>query len=322
MRRYLIGTGVALLSFALSRAVRGEPGDDEVPAEEAPTAAGQVDRISVGSLPAALVELASAVRAQPIAARMEAVSRPMLGQPYRSDPLGEGEGYDPDPPARYDVWDCLTFVEEVLALSLAGDPAHAASVRTSLRYGDRTPSYATRHHFMELQWLPEAQAQGWLVDTTRTYGAVQRMRREVHRGTWDSWSRRSLFALTDAQLPLGTMHLDVLSIDEALRVVDQLRPGSVLLTVRQDRAWVPIWTTHLGFLIPAERPTVRHATRMQARVVKDHSLTWYLEHLRTYTNWPVAGVAVFEPREQGPRLSALPQGRDQGVPTELQAPKR
>jgi hypothetical protein len=46
---------------------------------------------------------------------------------------------------------------------------------------------------------------------------------------------------------------------------------------------------------------MRHATKMGAGGVKDHSLRWYFEHLRTYVNWPVAGISVLEPQEMGPR---------------------
>ena len=51
---------------------------------------------------------------------MERASRAFLGLPYLNDAAGEGQGIDTDPPSRYDAFDCLTFVEEVLALTLAG----------------------------------------------------------------------------------------------------------------------------------------------------------------------------------------------------------
>jgi len=237
---------------------------------------------------------------------MKAVSDPMLGRPYRADGLGEGGGVDADPLARYDVYDCLTFVEEVLALSMAGDPAHAAPIRLGLRYGDADPSYVARHHFMELQWIPRALEAGWLRDTTASYGPVTAVERQVTPETWASWRARGRFAHRDEELPLGPMALDVLSLDDALDAVDRIRPGSIVLTVRVDRPWKPIWISHVGFVLPDETPTVRHATRMADRVVRDHGLAWYLEHLRSYTNWPVAGVAILEPVEAGPRISRLP----------------
>jgi hypothetical protein len=262
----------------------------------------------LGALPPELAARALEVSDRPLPERMAAISKQMLGRPYLADPLGEGRGIDADPLARYDVYDCLTFVEEVLALSLAGDPAHAARVRLALRYGDGPIEYRTRRHFMELQWIPGNIADGWLADTTATYGPVTHLERAVDADTWHSWRSRARFAMSDEELPVGTMQLDVLSLDDALAAVDDIRPGSILLTVREDRSWNPIWISHVGFVLPTEagQPRqVRHATRMSSKTVRDHDLAWYLRHLKTYSKWPAVGVAVLEPIEQGPRLARL-----------------
>ena len=64
--------------------------------------------------------------------------------------------------------------------------------------------------------------------------------------------------------------------------------------------------THVGFTVPGEHATMRHATRMGEGGVRDDSLAWYVEHLQSYANWPVAGINVLMPLEQGPRLGAMP----------------
>lgn len=287
-----------------------EPGADVLPA--APDSSGP-GAPQLGGLPPELIARARAVANLPLADRMAAVSELMLDRPYLADPLGEGQGIDADPLARYDAYDCLTFLEEVLALSLAGDPAHSAHVRLSLRYGDTTPDYRTRRHFMELQWIPGNIADGWLIDTTSTYGPVTRMEREITPDTWAAWRARPRFALTDEELPLGLMSLDVLDLDDALAVVDEIAPGSLILTVREDRSWNPIWISHVGFVMPdieGKPRQVRHATRMSSRTVRDHGLAWYLEHLKTYSKWPAAGVAILEPIDQGPRRARLPERAD------------
>jgi len=282
------------------------PAEQSVSGTDAPTAAPEPVFSGVGAPPGEVVEAARASRLLPLAERMKAISEPLLDRPYLADPLGEGEGLDPDPPARYDVFDCLTFVEEVLALALSGDPVHAAQTRNALRYGDAAPTYATRRHFMELQWIPENVAAGWMVDATDRYGPTQTFTNQITASTWANWGRRTLFALDDDQLPVGEMRLEVLPLEQALEAVDQIAPGSIVLTVREHRPWVPLWVTHLGFTVPAERTTLRHASRMSSsRRVRDHSLEWYLEHLKTYENWKAAGISILEPREAGPRLSRL-----------------
>ena len=96
------------------------------------------------------------------------------------------------------------------------------------------------------------------------------------------------------------------TVEEAKKVVNQIRPGSILLTVREDRPWVPIWVTHVGIVIVTEDgPKVRHATKMGSGGTRDHDLNWYLDHIATYSNWKTLGVSILEPIEPGPRLSRL-----------------
>ena len=219
----------------------------------------------------------------------------------------EGGGIDPDPFARYDAYDCLTFLEEVLALSLSPSPYHASQVRNRLRYGANQPAYHTRRHFMTLQWIPGNTTDGWLRDTTAEYGPTILFEKEVTMGVWKAWQRRDNYPLTDDQLPLGTMRLQVLPLDQAIAVADQIRPGSIIMTVREDRSWIPLWVTHVGFTVEGEEPTLRHASRMKSAMkVRDHGLIWYLEHLKTYTNWTVAGISILEPIPMGPRRSVSP----------------
>ena len=247
---------------------------------------------------------------EPLPDRMKAISDTLLGRPYTADPLGEGAGIDPDPFVRYDTFDCLTFVEEVVALSLAADPEEAATIRTSLRYGG-APKYTTRNHFMEHQWIPAALENHWLKDTTATYGPTHTMVRRVTEETWKRWRSRGKFAHTDEELPLGTMKLEVLGLDDAIAAASRIKPGTIVLTVRANLPSSPIWISHLGFTIPADVPTVRHATKMGSGGTKDHRLVWYLNHLKTYKNWPAVGISLLEPVEFGPRLSRLPPSKKQ-----------
>ncbi len=256
----------------------------------------------VGEMPIEVSEAAAAAAMLPLPERMRAVSEALLAQPYLLDPLGEGQGIDGDPLARYDAFDCLTFLEETLALALSADPAGAGRVRKELRYGDGPVSYETRHHFMEMQWIPANEKRGFIRKTTGDYGEKTiRLSKTVTLDTWSRWARRHLFPLKDADLPMGPMSLDVLPLDAALRVVDEIRPGTLVFTVRSDRGGVPIWISHVGFTVPADSPTVRHATKMGSDRSRDHSLSWYLEHLKTYKNWTALGVSLYEPVEQGPR---------------------
>ena len=100
------------------------------------------------------------------------------------------------------------------------------------------------------------------------------------------------------------------------------RRGAILLTLRQPRTWVPIVVTHVSTVVPLADGTLRmrHATRMGSRKVRDDRVDWYVHHLREYTNWPSLGITVLYPREQGPRVSALPTALPSGRLPALVAP--
>lgn len=265
------------------------------------------------AIPPQALEVAAEVRHEPLADRVAAISEAFVGRDYVLDAAGEGHGTDPDPPARYDAFDCVTFTEEVLALAMSGEPTHAAFTRQAMRYDGEITDYAYRNHFMELQWIPNNVEAGFLEDITGQLGPTRQLSMKVDDTTWRNWGRRSLFELTDEQLPTGTMSLDILPLPQAIEHADQVPPGSVIMTVREPRAGVPLWITHVGIAIRGDDGVMhmRHATKMGSGSVTDHRLHWYLNHIASaYKRWPAAGIAVFAPREQGPRLSALQQPPD------------
>jgi cell wall-associated NlpC family hydrolase len=242
-----------------------------------------------GSIPPPLVEAMAAPG--PIAARLEAITTPLLGVPYLLDPLGEGQAPDLDPLARYDAFDCQTFVEEALALALAADPADAGRIRVSLRYGDGPIDYDHRRHFMELQWIPGNLAAGWIRQTTGDYGAVRALTVHADDQVWATWSGRAKLKLSDAALPRGAATLDVLPLADAIVAAPRIRPGSVVMIAHEPRAGVPLLVTHLGLVMPGGR--FRHASST-SKVVRDQDLADYLRRAATWSGWPVAGVAIYE----------------------------
>jgi hypothetical protein len=263
------------------------------------------------TIPEGVLAAVREARNAPLGVRMEAASRSFLGLPYLNDAAGELDAIDPDPPSRYDTFDCLTFVEEVLGLALAGDPLHAPMIRDALRYRGK-PSYATRRHFMEAWWIPDAIRNGLVTDITARVGRARTLRKSVTHDMWRHWAGRRLFRLPDDALPVGDWSLDYLDLEEAVAAVPRIPHGALLVTVRADRPWKPIVVTHISVVVPpaADAPPgaearMRHATRMGRRLVRDDRLGWYAAHIREYSNWPALGITVLLPREQGPRISAL-----------------
>lgn len=247
------------------------------------------------SLPPNLETAVHASRALTSAQRIDQLSGVLLGAQYALDPLGEGVAPDTDPMVRYDAFDCLTYVEEVLALSLSTTPTEADAIRSAMRYGANPPAYTSRHHFMSLQWLPVNIAQGYLTDIGERFGTTTPLRKTVDDRIWNTWNGRSRFQHTDEELPRGPMALNVLPLEKAIERAQDIPTGTLVLTVREDWWWRPIWVSHVGFVIQSpEGPRVRHATTLGDDGVREHSLTWYLEHIAQYKNPPVLGVALYE----------------------------
>ncbi|MBP3397319.1 MAG: DUF1460 domain-containing protein [Alphaproteobacteria bacterium] len=69
-----------------------------------------------------------------------------LGAPYVASPLGEGVAPDSDPLIRFDAFDCVTFVETVLA---GGD----VDALNQIRYKNGNVDFVARNHFIESDWL-------------------------------------------------------------------------------------------------------------------------------------------------------------------------
>ncbi len=261
--------------------------------------------------PPEVLERARQARELPWGERVDFISEPWLGQRYLLGPLGEAGGLDDDPVTRYDAFDCLTFVEEVLALALSPTPERAHEVRMALRYRDEGISYENRRHFMLSEWIPGTVAQGWMRDITGDLTGAEWHDKTVTLETWLGWKRRSLFPLSDGRLPVGSMHFAVLPIEVAEQALAQIPEGSLVFTVRALWDHLPIAISHVGVTVPGERPTMRHASRMGKKVVRDDSLAWYTQHVQTYVNWPTAGLIVLAPQEYGPTPGHLASLRAQ-----------
>ena len=250
-------------------------------------------------VPPLVLEAQSQSWGKPIGERMKQVTEPFLGKPYILNGIGELAAPDPDPIVRYDGFDCLTFVEEALALVLGNTPEEMDSIRKELRYGDGSVSYDNRNHFMVSQWIPNAIEKGYLVDITPTLGETHVVSKTITARTWERWKGRRHFFLELQQFPVGTYHLGVLSLDEAFSAIPELPEGALLIVVRQNNPFNPVWITHLGFVVRHSDTDVRirHATTMSGGVVKEHYLKWYFEHIRLYLA-PMEGILVLMPQER------------------------
>lgn len=235
------------------------------------------------------------LKALPVPERVARASAGFLGTAYVLSPLGEGEGRDPDPLVRWDAVDCVTMVEEAMALSVAPDADHLVETLNLIRY-DGAPSYEARNHVMEAQWLPANVRKGFLKDVTRQYGGGDTVKavKTITAATWQEKSGRSLGLAPDAQ-PRGQFALELIPAAKAVEKLKGAPSGLVLVVARADRPWLLTRISHVGVLIQTEKgPMLRHASRSFKRVV-DEPLERYLTRNLDFGKWTIDGLAVFEP---------------------------
>ena len=228
-------------------------------------------------------------------------SKTMMGLPYVLNGIGEGIPPDTDPMLRFDSYDCLSFVETVLALSMSDETDEIETILKDLRYhGDI--SYKNRNHFMISQWLPNAIEKGYVKDITKELGEVHTITKKITTRNWSRWRGRHAFHLTNEEYPTGDYLLEVMTLDTARQVMDLIPTSSILIVVRENRYYNPIWITHLGFVIHENvhqntYTKIRHATIMGNKVKENH-LPWYLNYLLQFDKWPIEGVLILQPQDQ------------------------
>lgn len=95
---------------------------------------------------------------------VEFFSDKLLGRKFAWGPLGEGSGanLDADPLYRFDLFDCTTFVETVMALAISKNWESFQSNLMHIRYTHGHVAYETRNHFPDTEWLPENTSAGFL----------------------------------------------------------------------------------------------------------------------------------------------------------------
>ncbi len=233
----------------------------------------------------------------PLSQRLLRVSERFIGTPYVASPLGEGSGVDPDPTFRTDAVDCLTFVEQTLALGLARDEQEVPPLLERIRYAS-SPVYEDRNHLMEAQWLPNNMRKGFLVDVTRRYAGEDtvQVQKTLTARTWTSKSSQEL-ALPKERRPMGTFALNMIPLEKVMAHARKVPSGTILIVLREDLPLKATRITHLGFVVQrGKRTWLRHAARNGYARVVDEDLETFLARNAKYTKWKVSGVSLFEAR--------------------------
>ena len=130
-------------------------------------------------------------RFETVASRLIRASEHFLGFPFRLNPNGNGEGaLDSEPSIVLREFDCMTFVETVLALGYSKSVEQFASLLSRLQYGSMPAAFENRLHFPYSQWALTNEKQGFF-DIVRAPPMIKRIS-EVNVDTWLGFLPRNM----------------------------------------------------------------------------------------------------------------------------------
>jgi hypothetical protein len=241
----------------------------------------------------------ASLKAKPLPERLASLSEGFLDTTYKLSPLGEGSGVDPDPLIRFDEVDCLTMVETTMAMAMAPNADALVPTLSDIRYGG-APSFETRNHLMEAQWLPDNIKKGRLKDIAESLSPHTVLIHKVLDDRAWSGSEGKALNLPEKVRLKGSYPVRIIPVAEAQHALAKAPNGSLVVVVRKDRPTEVTRVTHVGFLVQKKSgPYLRHASRTFKKAV-DEELSKYIARNLGYAKWTVEGFAVFEVLEPKP----------------------
>lgn len=152
--------------------------------------------------------------------RITIITKLLLDRSYQLEPLGEGaQGkYSTLPLYRADQFDCVTFVDTVIALSHAGNFEQFKQLMLKIRYSNQQIDYTQRTDwFTESEWNPHLQRLGYLQDITLNF--IDERKRITAEKITTTINKPDYYT----QKILADLNLPDLSDSEAQQLLTELR---------------------------------------------------------------------------------------------------
>jgi hypothetical protein len=181
----------------------------------------------------------------------------------------------------------------------------ARSILDDIRYADGKPSFQSRNHFTEAQWLPANARKGYLADE------VPSLDRRAPSSTLtlvkEQWSQvPALKRLLPAEIPDGKYSVRYIPLDQVAKRAKAIAPGTILMVVREDDPARVVRITHMGFVVRgSDGLVVRNATTGSEHAVVDETLAAFLERQAGFKKWKVIGVALARPLDARRRVARI-----------------
>jgi len=204
-----------------------------------------------------------------VAARVESISGRFLGFPYLAHSL---VGSVDTPEVFNDSlkgFDCVTYIESVMALVYAGETGNYSPILKKLRYSNGRVEWRHRNHYM-IQWLRNNSG----------HGLVRRI------GLRYATTRKQRLLNVVPGLPANRQSFSCIPKSRFSSVESEVRTGD-LIFFASTRSHLDVF--HCGILIrQGEKWILRHASRSRGCVV-DQDLASFLKENR------MAGLLLARP---------------------------
>lgn len=213
--------------------------------------------------------------------RLQHYSARAKGTPYSLFCLGEGPSakYDRDPLMDFSRADCVTFVEQMLAMALSTNYESMFNTLQRIRYHNGVVGFTTRNHYTHADWVPN---NAWLMEEV-----TEELGRELCADMTKTIDRPGFFRklgveageLQNVQAP-QTMTIKYIPTANLAKIKSKLQGGEIVSIVQKMPG---IFSAHMGFIFRDEFGNVlfRHASsRKETQQVTDEFFDDVIEQLR------------------------------------------
>ncbi|MCU0847464.1 MAG: DUF1460 domain-containing protein [Spirochaetes bacterium] len=205
-------------------------------------------------------------------ARLDKILLRHVGQDHRQNIIGDFPfDLGPDNLPIYNIKesDCVSFVESVLAMSLADSWRSYMVLLQRIRYRHGLISWENRNHFIEADWQ---ESNRWLIrDVNSVVGAglLKTYDLEIERDRFYAMNGRK------NPFPPQTVRLTYIPADDVHKIIPNLKNGYLFNLIRTNHTGKK-WVGHLGF-IRVDREGIVYMVHSGIPTVRMLTFSQYLE---------------------------------------------
>lgn len=216
---------------------------------------------------------------------IDEISKSHINIKYINGPLGEGENgkVDKDPLFRTDAFDCLTYVETVVAekISNSKDIKEIEKKLSKIRYKDGVVSFTNRNHFTSIDWLPNNNKIIKNI-TCETFDKCSETNTKINKQKWLDKNHNIKTKMPEKYSKVEYFQIKDLNKENIKNIPHE----SIILIVRPNwnlkkQIGTNLDISHLGFAIKKDNEIIfRHASQKYKKVTEEN----LFEYLKQYEN--------------------------------------